>query len=117
MRLRASSATVDLMAAVGADDRAEVGVPHGAAILAFVRAILGAEPEAIADTRNLLAKLAGESVAADVAGVCAHFNGINRVAEGTGVKVNDFITPVAELRDFLLERHGADLVAARSEQG
>lgn len=80
MRLRASSATVDLMAVVGADDRAEVGVQDGTAILAFVRAISSADPDAIAETRNVLVRRAGEAVAADVAGVCAHFKGINRVA-------------------------------------
>lgn len=103
------------MAVVGADDPTEVGVQDGMAILAFVRAILSADSDTIAETRSVLVRRAGEAVAADVAGVCAHFNGINRVADGTGVKVNDFIRPADELQGFLRARHGADRVAARLE--
>lgn len=103
------------MAAVGADEPADVGVQHGREILGFVRAVLRAEPRAIGEARDDLVRVAGEAVAADVAGVCAHFNGINRVADGTGVKVNDFITPSDELQEFLRARHGADRVAARLE--
>lgn len=105
---------MDLKAAVG--DGAAIGVQDGEEILAFVRAILKAEPaDAIAATRNVLVSQAGEAVAADAAGVCAHFNGINRVADGTGVTVNDFITPADELQEYLRARHGADRVTARLE--
>lgn len=103
------------MAVVEAEDPIDTGVRDGTAILAFVRAILRTEPDAIAEARDILVRGAGEAVAADVAGVCAHFNGINRVADGTGVKVNDFITPADEMQGFLRTRHGAERVAARLE--
>ncbi len=92
MRLRASSTTVDLMAVVTGSELAEPGVLHGVAIRAFVLATLQQDAGRLAAARRRLVEWAGERVAGDVAGVCAHFDGINRVASGTGVRVNEFIT-------------------------
>ncbi len=94
------------MAVVAGDDEAEVGVRHGREILAFARAALGQDAARIAETRARLVEQAGEAIAADAAGVAAHFNGINRVASGTGVKINEFFRMPEEIRDYMRERHG-----------
>ncbi len=114
MRLRASSTTVDLMAVVAGNELAEPGVPHGISIRAFALAALQQDAGRLTAARSRLVERAGERVAADVAGVCAHFDGINRVASGTGVRVNEFVTMPDEIREYMRRRHGQEHTSDRA---
>ncbi len=63
------------------------GQPHGAALLAFVAAIVGTDDHALAETRERLATEADDAFMIDAAAVAANFEMMTRVADGTGAKL------------------------------
>jgi hypothetical protein len=71
------------------DGASEMRVPHAAELLAFVEAALSFDPAKIAQTRATVLAAMGEAAMVDAAGVIAGFNGITRIADATGIPLED----------------------------
>lgn len=93
--------TVDLQAAVDPEHIGDVGVPAGAELLAFTNAVeLGSGD--VDATRTALSAVIGSDAALEAAAIIAIFNGLVRVADGTGIQLDDGVFAVsAEDRDLL----------------
>ena len=90
---------VDL-AAVNGTHRADAGVEHGAALLAFVEAVMGGE-SATMERNRLRAVLSPESFV-DVAAVIGAFNTVDRIADATGIPLDPAMRMMSqEVRDQL----------------
>ena len=90
--LRASAkhkgVVVDLAAVTsGAGD---AGVPHGRALIAFADAVIEGDETRIAGARAALLAAMGEAALVDAAGVAGLFNAIDRVADATGIPLEDW---------------------------
>ncbi len=75
-------ADIDALASGSGD----AGLPHGAALMAFVDAAAGWDRDALAVAREQLVAAAGEAFMIDAAAVVANFEMMTRVADGTGAK-------------------------------
>ena len=105
MLLRASSQhrgrVVDLQGVMGAVD-GDGGVLHGGLLVAFAEAVLGDDLNLMSEARQALSRALGEVAMADAAAVAAGFNAIDRVADGTGIPIDEErVTSTASLRQDL----------------
>lgn len=91
MMLRSSSASTgcpaDLHAAVGAAC-AETGIDHGADLVRFAAAVV-TDAADLNDARTRLLETGGAGMLVDAATVIATFQRMNRVADATGIPVDD----------------------------
>ncbi len=71
---------------------AETGVTHGAALLAYTDAVMADDASAIARTRDALAAAVGPDGVWDTACVILMFNVVDRVADATGIPIDEGIT-------------------------
>lgn len=93
MSSEANGLTVDLEAVLDRDHVGEVGVPASAALLAFTNAVeLGGD---IDGTRAELENEIGTEAAMQAAATIAVFNGLVRVADGTGIRLDDGVFTVS----------------------
>ncbi|MGY9054188.1 MAG: hypothetical protein ACKVGZ_01020 [Alphaproteobacteria bacterium] len=58
-------------------------------MLAFADALLGIDEEALDAARTALQAAVGDEGLADAAGVAVTFNGIDRIADATGIPLED----------------------------
>ncbi len=65
------------------------GVPDAALLLRFADAALSFEPARIAPLRAEIVASLGEEAMLDAAAVIAGFNGITRIADATGIPMED----------------------------
>lgn len=101
MSSEANGLAVDLEGALDPDHVGDVGIPAGPELLAFTNAVeLGGGD--IDETRRAVAAAIGDQGAIEAAAIIAIFNGLVRVADGTGIQLDDgvFNASVAE-RDSL----------------
>lgn len=85
--------TVDLQAVLDRDHVGDVGVPASAALLAFTNAVeLGGDIDA---ARAALEDEVGAEAAMEAAATIAVFNGLVRVADGTGIRLDDGVFTVS----------------------
>lgn len=85
-----SGSVIDLAAVNGGD--VDSGVVFGAELLAYTDAVMSREASAIAKTRDAVeAKLGLEGVT-DTAAVITMFNVVDRVADATGIPIDDGMT-------------------------
>jgi hypothetical protein len=97
---RALGAPADLKAAVG-DPGSDAGVPHGRLLKAFARAAL-ADPAGLGDRARELRAAVGDEGWLEAASTVAAFEGLVRVADATGIEVDDQVyAGSAELREAL----------------
>ena len=91
MLLRGSSPTgeIDLQAAVNAST--DNGVPHGALLNTFAEAVLGTDETQLDTIRNALVDALGPAALVDAAAVIAGFMQMDRMADATGVPLDDFV--------------------------
>ena len=91
MLLRGSSPTseIDLQAAVNAST--ENGVPHGALLNTFAEAVLGTDDAQLDSAQNAVRKALGPAALVDTAAVIATFMQMDRIADATGVPLDDFV--------------------------
>lgn len=114
--------TIDLKAALDRDHVGDVGVPASAALLAFVNAVeLGGDIEA---TRAALAGEVGAEATLEAAATIAIFNGLVRVADGTGIRLDEgvFAASVGERELLGIDRfagaaNSADVRARSTDVG
>lgn len=88
---------VDLAAVLDPMAVGDVGVPASAELLAFVNAAHG-EPEALARCRRELEAVVGWDALLEAAATIAVFNGLVRVADGTGIQLDAGV--LADSADF-----------------
>lgn len=78
------------------------GVAHGTELVAFVDAVHAGDASALAAARRRLADGCGEAGLIDAAAVCANFQMMNRIADGTGTPLDEMaVAPSAALRASL----------------
>ena len=91
--LRASSLTtdteIDLNAVMGDAEAAAVGIEYGPELMQFADAVARRDCESIKFHREQLAKSAGAEVLVDAAGVAANFQRMVRIADSTGIPLDD----------------------------
>ena len=84
------------------------GVAHGQLLNDFTEAVLGDDDERLARVRGALAGTLGAEALVDAAGAVASFNAVVKVADGSGVVVDDFRKDLANgIRDELGLHFGA----------
>lgn|GEM_PF-4988182 len=84
------------------DGAADSGVPDGAILVQFTEAVLGADDLLLEQVRGRLRASLGDAKLVDAAGAVASFNAVVKVADGTGLTVDDFRRDLADkLRDEL----------------
>ena len=64
-------------------------IPHGALLVAFAEAVLGIDDERLADTQSRIRAAMGDAALVDAAAIVATFNAIDRVADATGIQIED----------------------------
>ncbi len=92
---------IDVRIATGQAEDPDGGVEHGAVIRRFVEAVL-VERADLAAARSACVDALGAKGTKQIAGVIAQFDGINRVADGTGI----------QLERGMLETGGSEIVDA-----
>ena len=92
---------VDLMALIGEAD-GDGGIPDGALLARFAEAAIGDSDEYLAAIRSELIDTLGEAALVDASAIVATFNAIDRVADSTGIPIDDArLAPTADLRQQL----------------
>ena len=74
------------------------GVPHGRLLVRFAEAVLGTDAAELARVRAEVLKTLGAAGLVDAAAVAALFNAIDRVADSTGIPLED--DKAADTADF-----------------
>ncbi len=82
-------ATVDLQLINGDENAAEGDLPHAKALMHFAEAFALRDEQALQDARNALLEEAGEEVLVDAAGVAANFQRMVRIADSTGIPLDE----------------------------
>lgn len=105
MLLRASGEhkgqAIDLHAVIGQAE-GDGGVPAGSLLVGFAEAVVGQDDEALSQARSAVLDALGPAALVDACGVVATFNAIDRVADSTGIPIDEKrIEPSADLRDRL----------------
>ena len=91
MLLRGSSPTdeIDLQAAVNTNT--DNGVPEGALLNTFAEAVLGTDDGKLDTARNAIVATLGPAALVDAAGVIATFMQLDRIADATGIPLDEFV--------------------------
>ncbi len=70
-------------------DGGDGGVEHGDLLIRFADAVVGGDETEIAPVRQEIAAALGGAALTDTAAVAALFNAIDRVADSTGIRMED----------------------------
>lgn len=119
----ANGLTVDLAAAIDPDHVGDVGVPASTELLAFANAVERSDGD-IDQTRAAVAAVIGADGAIEAAAIIAIFNGLVRVADGTGIRLDDGVFAVSAaarerlgLNDFVGAANSADVEVGAAAGG
>lgn len=94
---------VELAALVDADVAAVSGVEHGDVLLALADAMVGRDDTALAQARDAVIETLGPEVLVDAVGVASNFERMVRIADSTGIPLDDrMLNLTKEVRDELL---------------
>lgn len=90
--LRASSEhsqqAIDLKAVIG-EAASDGGIPEGALLVRFAEAVITGADDSVSSVGNEIARKLGAAALVDAAAVCGLFNAIDRVADATGIPLED----------------------------
>lgn len=64
-------------------------IPHGALLVAFADAVLGSDDARLAAIRSEICAKMDDAALVDAAAIAATFNAIDRVADATGIQIED----------------------------
>ena len=78
------------------DGNGDTGVAHGQLLLAFSDAVVADDDEELDRARRALVDVIGNEAFVDAAGTVASFNSIVRIADATGIPVDDFKQDAAQ---------------------
>ena len=79
----------DLNSVIG-DGDGDVGVVHGDLLVAFSDAVVADDERAMDRCRATLVEMLGDEALIDAAGTVASFNAVVRVADATGIPLDEF---------------------------
>jgi hypothetical protein len=65
------------------------GVPHGSVLASFVDAVIGGDAAALAAARKVVKIAVGDAAFVDVCATVASFNAVVKIADGTGIPLED----------------------------
>lgn len=88
MSSQLSGASADLALVSGGSD-SDGGVPHGARLVAFTEAAMGSDDARLAGERRALRSLLSPEAFFDAACVIGAFNVVDRIADATGIPLDD----------------------------
>jgi hypothetical protein len=83
-----SGVEVDL-SAVNGMGRGDGGVAHGEGLVAFVEAVMGSDEAALRRERAALRETLSDAAFVDVCAVIGAFNVVDRVADATGIPLDE----------------------------
>lgn len=100
---------VDLSALTASEVKAASGVEHSDVLIAFADAIVAADDHALQHTRHGVLEAMGAETMVDAAGVASNFERMVRIADSTGISLDDrMIKASKDVREELeLERFRA----------
>ena len=84
---RAKGEDYDLALMTGA--RGDGNIPHGGLLVAFTDAVMGSDDAALSKIRNDMRAAIGDAALVDAAAVASAFNGFTRIADSTGIPLED----------------------------
>jgi hypothetical protein len=84
---KASGETYDLTVLTGGSR--DGNIPYGALLVAFADAALGRDDARLAAVRSDIRAAMGDAALVDAAAIVATFNAIDRVADSTGIPIED----------------------------
>lgn len=64
-------------------------IPHGALLVSYAEAVLGNDDRRLADVHAAVRAHMGDAALVDAAAIVATFNAIDRVADATGIPIED----------------------------
>ncbi len=104
--LRVSATTteteIDLAGINGDAEAAGVGIQYGSELVQFAESVARRDEEALITSRQALLDVAGPQVLVDAAGVAANFQRMVRIADSTGIPVDDMTSELGvEVRSTL----------------
>ena len=98
--LRASALTnqieIDIQGINGDASAAATGIEHGKELMNFAEALASGDAITLTDAREALLASAGDKVLVDAAGVAANFQRMVRIADSTGIPVDDMETELGQ---------------------
>jgi hypothetical protein len=71
------------------DSAADSGVPHGRLLVEFTEAVIGEDDARLDRARLAIYETLGSAALVDAAGAVASFNAVVKVADGSGIQVDD----------------------------
>jgi hypothetical protein len=86
---------VDL-ASVNGGAPVDAGVEHGALLIAFTEAVMADDEERLARERAALRAVLSPAAFVDVAAVIGSFNVVDRIADSTGIPLDDMIRSASQ---------------------
>ncbi len=92
------------------EEASDGGVAHGALLIRFADAVVAGDEVALRDIRQEIATKISVEAVGDTAAVAALFNAIDRVADATGIEMED--TKTEDSADFRAEIGVNDFFAA-----
>ena len=91
-----TSTEIDLQAINGDAESAAVGIEFGVELMRFAESVATGERDAVRRRRQQLLDAAGPAVLVDAAGVAANFQRMVRIADATGIPVDDMTTELGQ---------------------
>jgi alcohol dehydrogenase class IV len=76
---------LNLLTGAGGDGN----IPHGALLVSFADAVLGTDDQRLDEVRAAIRSRMGNAALVDAAAIVATFNAIDRVADATGIPIED----------------------------
>jgi hypothetical protein len=76
---------LNLLTGAGGDGN----IPHGALLVSFADAVLGTDDRRLDEIRGAIRSRMGDAALVDAAAIVATFNAIDRVADSTGIPIED----------------------------
>ena len=83
------------MAAVNGELHGDNGVAHAAELVTFTEAVMGEDARALARSRSALRVVLTDAAFVDTCAVIAAFNVVDRVADSTGIPLDDFMAAMS----------------------
>ncbi len=94
-------------------DVAGSGIAHAEILVEFAEAAMGADPVRLAAARNVIIQEMGGEALCDTAAVAALFNAIDRVADATGIPLEE---EKAEMTAGMRDQLGIDELGVVAEE-
>jgi hypothetical protein len=93
---KANNRDYDLGLLTGA--QGDGNIPHGALLVSFADAVIGTDDQQLAIVRAAILREMGDDALVDASAIAATFNAIDRVADATGIPIED--NKAASTADF-----------------